>query len=80
MIPVGKLLLATFASVIAFGLCKLFQFVYQQLSSPIRHLRGPKGTSWIYGNLRDIWNAVGHGYHDDGFLLDESDCSHLLLG
>ena len=67
MIPVGKLLLAAVASAIVFGLCKFFQFVYQQLSSPIRHLRGPKGTSWIYGNLQDILNAVGHCCHHDGF-------------
>jgi hypothetical protein len=60
MIPLGKPLLAAFASVIALGLWRLFQFMYQRFTSPIRHLRGPKGTSWTYGNLRDIWNAVCH--------------------
>ena len=60
MIPVGKPLLAAFACVIAFGLSRFFLFVYQQFASPIRHLRGPKGTSWIHGNLRDIWHAVCH--------------------
>lgn len=58
MISFGKLLLTAFASAIVFGVWKLFRFVYHQCTSPIRHLRGPKGTSWIYGNLRDIWNAV----------------------
>ena len=61
MITAGKPLLPAGAkSVVLFGLWRLFQFVYQQFTSPIRHLRGPKGTSWIYGNLRDIWNAVRH--------------------
>lgn len=58
IIPIGKLLLAAFASVTTFGLWKVFQFVYHQFTSPIRNLRGPKGTSWIYGNLGDIFNAV----------------------
>ena len=64
--PVGKLLLAAFASVTVFGLWKIFRFVYSQFTSPIRHLRGPGATSWIYGNLRDILNAVCHGarHHD----------------
>ncbi|KAF8131040.1 cytochrome P450 [Boletus edulis] len=57
MNAVVKLLCAALASGTAFGLWTVFQFVYHQLTSPIRHLRGPKGTSWIYGNMRDIWNA-----------------------
>ena len=66
MIPIEKLLLAALASLVAFGLWTLFQFVYRELTSPIRHLRGPKGTSWIYGNMGDIFNAVSHGprHHD----------------
>ncbi|KAG6374890.1 cytochrome P450 [Boletus reticuloceps] len=64
MNPVGKLLCAALASVTAFGLWTLFQFVYHQFTSPIRHLRGPKGTSWIYGNMRDIWNAENSVLHE----------------
>jgi hypothetical protein len=66
MNPVEKLLLAAFASVTVLGLWNIFRFVYHQFTSPIRHLRGPKGTSWIYGNLQDILNAVCHGscHHD----------------
>ena len=67
MIPVGKLFLAAFTSVTVFGLWKIFRFVvYHQFTSPIRHLRGPGGTSWIYGSLRDILNPVCHGtcHHD----------------
>ena len=60
MIPVAKLLIAAFASVAAVALWKFSQFVYHQFTSPIRHLRGPNGTSWLYGNMRDIWNSVRH--------------------
>ena len=56
MIPIGKLVLAAVVSVTAVGLWTIVQFVYRQFTSPLRHLRGPKGTSCIFGNLRD--NAV----------------------
>ena len=70
MIPIGNLLLAALASVVAFGLWTLFQFVYRVFTSPLRHLRGPKGTSWIFGNMGDIFHAVSHGLnHDDGLCL-----------
>ncbi|KAF8131022.1 cytochrome P450 [Boletus edulis] len=61
---VGKLVFSAFVSVNAFGLWKLFQFVYRQLTSPIRHLRGPKGTSWIYGNMLDIYKADATIYEE----------------
>ena len=53
MIPIGKLVLAAVVSVAAVGLWTIVQFAYRQLTSPLRHLRGPKGTNWIFGNLRD---------------------------
>ncbi|KAF8127233.1 cytochrome P450 [Boletus edulis] len=65
MNAVVKLLCAVLASGTAFGLWTVFQFVYHQLTSPIRHLRGPKGTSWIYGNMRDIWNAENSVLHEE---------------
>ncbi|KAF8451114.1 cytochrome P450 [Boletus edulis BED1] len=65
MNAVVKLLCAALASGTAFGLWTVFQFVYHQLTSPIRHLRGPKGTSWIYGNMRDIWNAENSVLHEE---------------
>ncbi|KAF9235966.1 cytochrome P450 [Melanogaster broomeanus] len=56
MTPVG-LLLSVFASTAAFALWKLIYVVHHELTSPLRHLRGPKGTSFIYGNLLDICMA-----------------------
>ncbi|KAN0097939.1 Cytochrome P450 [Tylopilus felleus] len=64
MIHIGNLLLAALASLVAFGLWTLFQFVYRELTSPIRHLRGPKGTSWIYGSMGDIFNAENSVLHE----------------
>ncbi|KAF8435673.1 cytochrome P450 [Boletus edulis BED1] len=65
MNAVVKLLCAALASGTAFGLWTVFQFVYHQLTSPIRHLHGPKGTSWTYGNMRDIWNAENSVLHEE---------------
>ncbi|KAF9232616.1 cytochrome P450 [Melanogaster broomeanus] len=54
--PVG-LLLSVFASTATFALWKLICAVYHELRSPLRHLPGPKGTSFVYGSIRDIWMA-----------------------
>ncbi|KAF9235965.1 cytochrome P450 [Melanogaster broomeanus] len=55
--PVG-LLLSVFASTAAaFALWKLICIVHHELRSPLRHLRGPKGTSFIYGSILDICMA-----------------------
>ncbi|KAF8839261.1 cytochrome P450 [Paxillus ammoniavirescens] len=64
MIPVGKLLLSAFASVAAFGFWKFFRLVYHELTSPLRRLPGPKGSSFIYGNLGDIWKAENSILHE----------------
>ncbi|KAF9235963.1 hypothetical protein BU15DRAFT_64411 [Melanogaster broomeanus] len=59
MTPVG-LLLSAFASTAAFALWKLICVVHHELTSPLRHLRGPKGTSFIYGSILDIFMAFVH--------------------
>ncbi|KAF9234847.1 cytochrome P450 [Melanogaster broomeanus] len=65
MIPIGKLLLSAFVSVAAFGLWKLIRLVYHEVTSPLRHLPGPKGTSWIYGHLCDIFKGENCALHEE---------------
>ncbi|KAH0833995.1 cytochrome P450 [Lanmaoa asiatica] len=65
MIPVGKLLLAAFASVIILGLWKVFHIVYGTFTSPIRHLPGPKRRSWILGNLREVVGVENIEIHEE---------------
>ena len=63
MFLVGKLLLSAIASVTAFSLWNVLRLVwYHRYKSPLRHLRGPKGTSLILGNLGEITNDVRHCY------------------
>ena len=63
MFPVKQLLSSAIGAAIAYSLWKVFRVVwYHPLKSPLRHLRGPTGTSWILGNIGDIINDVRH--HD----------------
>ncbi|KAG8215922.1 cytochrome P450 [Butyriboletus roseoflavus] len=62
MFPIAELLLFAVSSAIAFLLWKALQLVWPGYNSPLRHLRGPKGTSLILGNLGEIVNNVCH-YH-----------------
>ncbi|KAF9235961.1 cytochrome P450 [Melanogaster broomeanus] len=57
MTPIG-LLLSILASTAAFALWKLISVVYHELTSPFRHLPGPKCTSFIYGSILDIFMAA----------------------
>ncbi|KAF9236872.1 cytochrome P450 [Melanogaster broomeanus] len=65
MIALGKPLLSAFASVAAFGLWKLFWLVYHELTSPLRHLPGPKATSWVYGHLGDMFKSDNSAPHEE---------------
>ncbi|KAG1852910.1 cytochrome P450 [Suillus tomentosus] len=38
--------------------------VWHNLRSPLRVLQGPKGTSWLYGNLKDIFKAENSVLHE----------------
>jgi len=37
---------------------KIVELIYKQWTSPLNVLPGPKGTSIIYGNMKEIWDAV----------------------
>ncbi|KAF8556684.1 cytochrome P450 [Imleria badia] len=57
MFPFGMLSLSAIAVATAFSLWKFLRLVwYHPYRSPLRHLRGPKGTSLILGNLGDLTN------------------------
>lgn len=47
------------ATLVVYGLYQLAKLIYGEWTSPLRDLPGPKSTSLIYGNFKDIWNAVG---------------------
>ncbi|KAF8352245.1 cytochrome P450 [Amanita rubescens] len=52
-----------FLALAVYPLYKLTKYLYQEYNSPLKHLPGPKSTSWIYGNFKEIWesdNSVAH--------------------
>ncbi len=42
----------------AYALYQILKFVIHELRSPLRHLPGPKSSSFLYGNFVDIWKSV----------------------
>lgn len=44
----------------AYVLYRLIKLYYEEYTSPLRDLPGPKSTSLIYGNIKEIWDAVRH--------------------
>ncbi|KAJ7272270.1 cytochrome P450 [Mycena rebaudengoi] len=49
-----SLLVPLFATLLCYVLFRLGRMVYDELTSPIRHLPGPKNHSWIVGNFFDM--------------------------
>lgn len=43
---------------LAYPLFKLAEFFYEEYTSPLNRLPGPKSTSWLYGNFKEIWENV----------------------
>ena len=52
-------LLVSLASIIlVYGIYKIFGFVYDELTSPLRHLPGPPNPSFIYGSHKQFMESV----------------------
>lgn len=45
---------------LAYPLLKLAELIYGEYTSPLKRLPGPRSVSWIYGNLKEIWENVPH--------------------
>ena len=44
---------------LVFGICRIiFAFVYDKLTSPLRHVPGPPSPSFIYGNMKQHSESV----------------------
>ena len=56
--PVIQLLGSIGATVTLYGIYKIFKFFYRQWTSPLRDLPGPKGKGFIWGNMKEIFEAV----------------------
>ena len=43
---------------LVFGICRIFAFAYDKLTSPLRHVPGPPSPSFIYGNMKQLSESV----------------------
>ena len=52
-------LVGSLASILlVYGIYKIFAFVYDELTSPLRHVPGPPNPSFIYGNFKQLSESV----------------------
>ena len=54
-------LLASF--LLVYGIYKIFAFVYDELTSPLRHVPGPPNPSFIYGSFKQLSESVSRKAH-----------------
>ncbi|KAJ3865395.1 cytochrome P450 [Lentinula novae-zelandiae] len=61
MSPLLQVLASIFGTLGVYGLFLLAQYLYREATSPLNALPGPPNSSWIYGNSKEIQDAVsGH--------------------
>ena len=48
---------------LVYGIYKIFVFVYDKLTSPIRHVPGPPSSSFIYGSFKQLSESVSRKPH-----------------
>jgi hypothetical protein len=57
-LAITELLVALTAPLVFYAVSLLFKVIYQELTSPIRNLPGPKNPSLLYGNMNEIQEDV----------------------
>jgi hypothetical protein len=59
VVPTTTQLVASLASLIlVYGIYKIYAFVYDELTSPLRHVPGPPNPSFIYGSFKQLIESV----------------------
>ena len=52
-------LVVSLASILlVYGIYKIFAFVYDELTSPLRHIPGPSNPSFMYGSFKELSESV----------------------
>ncbi|KAG6811357.1 hypothetical protein H0H92_007822 [Tricholoma furcatifolium] len=54
---VGQFFALFSTTIIAWIVYKTVQIVWHHVTSPLRDIPGPTNSSWVYGNMKDIWAA-----------------------
>ena len=53
-----QLVVSLASFLLVYGIYKIFSFVYDKLTSPLRHVPGPPSPSFIHGNVRQLSEPV----------------------
>ena len=65
-----QLVVSLIAFLLVYGIYRILAFVYNELTSPIRHVPGPPNPSLIYGSFKKLTESVSRK-----LTLSCSDCS-----
>ncbi|KAK2467620.1 hypothetical protein APHAL10511_000475 [Amanita phalloides] len=52
-----------------YGLYRVTRIIYDELTSPIRHLPGPPNANTFLGNLKDLWTDTCHWHSQYGPMI-----------
>ncbi|KAF9464574.1 cytochrome P450 [Collybia nuda] len=64
MTIITELLGSLVATLGAYAVYRVLRLYYEEYTSPLRDLPGPKSSSFIYGNIKDIWEAENSVLHE----------------
>ena len=46
------------SSLLTYGIYKIFTFIFDELTSPSRHVPGPPSPSFIHGSFKQLFESV----------------------
>ena len=58
-----QLVVSLISFILVYGVYRISTFVYDKLTSPIRHIPGPPSPSFIYGNFKQLTESVSRKHH-----------------
>jgi hypothetical protein len=60
---ITQLVVSLASLLLVYGIYKIFTFVYDELTSPLRHVPGPPNPSFIYGSSKQLSESVSRKAH-----------------
>ena len=59
----AQLVVSLASILLVYGIYKIFGFIYDELTSPLRHVPGPPNPSFIYGSFKLLSDSVSREAH-----------------
>ena len=63
---------------LVYGFYKIATFIYDELTSPLRHVPGPPSPSFIYGSFKELAESVSPKSHVVS-LKKVTNCSNRII-